>query len=225
MILPIPPVARITAGRLEGDEPAGLAPVPECAGDAVAVLQQLGDRALHVDVDTDRHRALLQGADHLEAGAVADVRKTGVAVTTEVTLGDLAFLRAVEQRAPALELPDPVGRLLGVQLRHPPVVEHLAAAHGVAEVHLPVVFLPHVAHRRGDAALGHDRVRLAQQRLADDRRLRAGFVGTDGGAQPRAARTDDDDVVGMPLVLTHLWGRSCQKNLGSVNVPEATSRT
>ena len=82
---------------------------------------------------------------------------------------DQAVLGAVEQRAPGLELPDPLRRLLGVQLGHPPVVEELAAAHGVAEVHLPVVLGVDVAHRRGDAALGHHRVRLAEQRLADDR--------------------------------------------------------
>jgi hypothetical protein len=54
-----------------------------------------------------------------------------------------------------------------VELRHAPVVEHLAAAHGVAEVDLPVVLGPDVAHGGGYAALGHDGVGLAQQRLAD----------------------------------------------------------
>ena len=37
--------------RLEDDEPAGLAPVAEGAGDRVAVLEQLGDRALDEDLD------------------------------------------------------------------------------------------------------------------------------------------------------------------------------
>jgi hypothetical protein len=56
-----------------------------------------------------------------------------------------------------------------VQLGHPEVVQELAAAHGVAEVHHPVVARVHVAHGGGRAALGHDRVRLAEQRLRDDR--------------------------------------------------------
>ena len=86
-----------------------------------------------------RDDLLLQGADQLQAGAVADVGQPRVLVAAEVALADLAVLRAVEQRAVGLQLPDPVRRLLGVQLGHPPVVEELAAAHGVAEVHLPVV--------------------------------------------------------------------------------------
>ena len=116
-------------------------------------------------------------------------------MAAEVALADQAVRRAVEQRAPVLELADPVGRLLRVQLRHPPVVEHLPAAHGVAEVHPPVVLGVEVGHRGGDAALGHDRVRLAEQRLADDRRPRAALVGFDRGPQARTARPDDDDVV------------------------------
>ena len=165
-----------------------------------AVLEQLGDRALHVHVDAEIDRALLQGADHLQAGAVTDVGEPRVAVATEVALRDLAVLGAVEQRAVLLELPDPLGRLLGVQLRHAPVVEHLAAAHGVAEVDLPVVLGPDVAHGGGDAALGHDGVRLAEQRLGDDRGARTGLVRGDRGAQPGAAGADDDDVVVVSLV-------------------------
>ena len=147
-----------------------------------------------------------------------------VAVAAEVALGDLAFLGAVEQRAPTLEFPHPVGRFLRVQLRHAPVVEHLAAAHRVAEMHLPVVFAPHVAHRRGDAAFGHDGVCLAEQRLADDGGLRAGLVRADRRPQAGTARADDDDVVGMPFDVI-MCGQSCQKNLTSVIVPDATSRT
>ena len=106
---------------------------------------------------------MLEGADHLQAGAVADVGEPGVAVAAEVALADQPVRRPVEERAPVLELHDPLGRLLGVELRHPPVVEHLPAAHGVAEVHLPVVLGVEVAHRRGRATLGHHRVRLAEQ--------------------------------------------------------------
>src|SRR3712207_7414386 len=47
------------------------------------------------------------------------------------------------------------------------------SAHGVAEVHPPVVLGVQVGHRRGDPALGHDRVRLAEQRLAHHRRPRS----------------------------------------------------
>ena len=89
----------------------------------------------------ERDDLLLQGADQLQAGAVADVRQARVLVAAEVALADLAVLGAVEQGAVGLQLPDPVGRLLGVQLGHPPGVEELAAAHRVAEVHLQLSLL------------------------------------------------------------------------------------
>ena len=60
-----------------------------------------------------------------------------------------------------------------------------------------------VAHGRGDAALGHHRVRLAEQRLADDRGPHARLAGGDRGAQAGAARADDDDVVAVFLEVGH----------------------
>jgi hypothetical protein len=127
-------------------------------------------------------------------------------VAPEVTLGDAAVLGAVEERPPALQLEDPVGRLHGVDLRHAPVVEHLAATHGVAEVDLPVVLGPDMAHGGGHAALGHDGVRLAEQRLADQRHPQAALLGLDGGAQSRASGSDDDDVVVVCGVVGHVHG-------------------
>ena len=206
---------------LEDHEVAGLAVVAERAGDRAAggVLDQVGDGQLGEDpqpalvgagvalglgvVLLQRHDLLLHGADELQAGAVTDVREAGVLVAAEVALADPAVLGAVEQRAVGLELPDAVGRLLGVQLGHPPVVEELPAAHGVAEVDLPVVVAVGVAHRRGAPALGHDGVRLAEQRLADDRHPQAGLVRGDRRAQAGAAGADDEDVVAVLLDLSH----------------------
>ncbi len=110
---------------------------------------------------------VLQGADHLEAGAVADVGQAGVLVTAEVPLEDLAVFGAVEHRAPGLEFAGPVRCFLGVEFGHPPVVEVLAAAHGVGKVDAPVVAIVDVGHGRGHAAFGHDGVGLAEERLAD----------------------------------------------------------
>ena len=84
------------------------------------------------------HAAVLQRADHLQAGAVADVRQARVGVAAERALQDAAVAGAVEDGAPALELAHALGRLLGVELGHAPVVQHLAADHRVAEVGLPV---------------------------------------------------------------------------------------
>ena len=98
------------------------------------------------NVDALVDAVILQRADHLQAGAVADVRQARIAVAAEVALEDPAVLGAVEHRAPGLELADAVGRFLGVQLGHAPVVEVLAAAHRVGEVDLPVVAVVDVAH-------------------------------------------------------------------------------
>ena len=231
-------------GRLEQHELAGLPDVAERAGDpALAVLDQPGDRGLGEDLDhrlrvavrdgvllLQRDDLLLQGADHLQAGAVADVGEPRVLVAAEVPLADLAVLGAVEQRAPGLQLPDPVRGLLGVQLGHPRVVQELAAAHRVAEVHHPVVVRVDVAHRRRAAALGHDRVRLAEQRLGDDRGPLARQPRLDRRPQPGAARADDDDVVGEPLDVAGADVEldvvmPCLPQLkirGSLNTPAAT---
>ena len=149
------------------------------------------------------HRVLLEGPDHLEAGAVADVREPRVAMTAEVALEDEAVLRAIEEGAPLLELEDAVRRLLRVELGHAPVVEELAAAHGVAEVDLPVVLLPHVAQRSRDPALGHHGVRLPEERLAHQRGLHTHRARFDRGTQAGAARADDDDIEVVGLVLRH----------------------
>ena len=160
-------------GGFEDDEASRLAPVGEGTGDAAAVLEQARDRALHEHVDALVHGVVLEGADHLESGAVSDVREPGVAVPSEVPLEDAPVLGPVEQGAPLLELEHPVGRLLRLDLHHPPVVEELAAAQRVAEVHPPVVLGIDVAEGGGDPALCHHGVGLAEQRLAHERGARA----------------------------------------------------
>ncbi len=129
------------------------------------------------------------------------MREPGIAVSAEVPLQDSAVLGAIEERAPGLQLAHPVGRLLGVQLRHAPVVDVLPAAHGVREMDLPAVALVHVGERRGDPALGHHRVRLAQERLADQAHRDLGRGGLDGRAQARSARADHQHVVLVGLDL------------------------
>ena len=60
-------------------------------------------------------------------------------MSTEVTLTDQAFFRAIKDGAPFFEFANAIGRLLRVKLCHAPNVEEFAAAHRVAEVHFPVV--------------------------------------------------------------------------------------
>ena len=180
----MPPVARMIVLGAEDQEPAALALVAERASHAGVVGEQIDQRALHVHGDAAVDGVILQRPDQLEARAIADVRQAGIAVAAEVALQDAAVRRAVEDRAPGFELADAVRRFLRVDLGHAPVVDVLAAAHRVGEVHLPVVAVVDIRQRRGDAALGHHGVRLAQERLADQADRDAGRT------PPRSPRAD-----------------------------------
>jgi len=141
------------------------------------------------------HAAVLERADHLEPGAIADVREALPGVAAERALQDAPVRRAVEQRAPLLELADAVRRLLRVDLRHAPVIQERAALHRVLEMRLPAVLRIHVRERRRDPALGHHGVRLAEQRLAHEADRDACGRSLDCRAQSRAARADHEHRV------------------------------
>ena len=217
--LPVPGVLPAVAGDPEGtadaagrhydrpgpEEPeaAPLPVVAEGAHHPVTVLEEGDDGDLHVHVDPLMDPVVLEGADHLEPGAVAHVREARIAVAPEVALQDAPVLRPVEQRAPRLELAHPVRRLAGVQLGHAPVVDVLAAAHRIAEVDAPVVAVVHVPERRGDASFRHHGVGLAEERLADEADGHPGGGRLDRGAEPGAAGPDDEHVVIVRLVVGH----------------------
>ena len=55
------------------------------------------------------HDLILEGADHLQSGAVAHVGEALPGVAAEGALKDSSVLGAVEERAPVLELAHPVG--------------------------------------------------------------------------------------------------------------------
>src|SRR5262249_49273777 len=115
---------------LEDYKVSALAVVAEradAAGTVVRVCQERQRRVLHEKIDAAVDAVVLERADHLEAGAIADVREPRVAVAAEVPLQDPTILGAIEERAPHLQLANAVGRFLGVDLGHPPVVEVLAA--------------------------------------------------------------------------------------------------
>ena len=187
-----PPATRRDDDRLgsERDKSAVDPVVAEGANHPVAIFQQPGQCDLHVDLDAELDEAVLQAADHFQASAITDVAEPSIRVGAEGSLQNAAVGRPVEDRAVGLELVHTVWRLAGVQLRHPPVVDHLTAAHGVLEMHLPVVVRVDVAEGRGNPALGHHGVRLPEQRLADhghpgargrrlDGRAHAGTTGAD----------------------------------------------
>ena len=58
--------------------------------------------------------------------------------------------------------------------------------------------------RGGDATLGHHRVRLAEQRLANEGHRDARLGRRDGRAQAGAAGADDEDVVVEPPLSRHV---------------------
>jgi hypothetical protein len=180
-----------------------LAVVTERAGDAAAILEQRQHGVFHEDVEPQVDAVILQGADHFEAGAVAHVGQARIAMAAEVALQDAAVSSAVEERAPGFELTDAVGRFLGVQFGHAPIVEILSAAHGVGKMHPPTVAIVDVAHGRGHSALGHDGVGFSQKRFGDDRGLGAFGGRFHGGPQARAARSDNQYVVFMRQVFGH----------------------
>ena len=134
-------------------------------------------------------------------GAVADVGEARITMAAEIALENFPVLRAVKHRAPGFEFVNARRGFLGVQFGHAPVVDVLAAAHRVGEMDLPVVAVIHVAHGRRHAAFGHDGVRLAEQRFADQPDFDAGRRGFDGRAQARAARADDQHVVFKSFVI------------------------
>jgi hypothetical protein len=193
-------------------------PVRERTAQAVAVREQAGDDVLHPEVDAAVNGLVLERPEQLEPGAVADVDEPAVGVTAEGALGHLPVRRPVEDRAPVLELLDALGRLPGVELGHPPVVQVLPPEHGVLEVELPVVFRGNVAEGGGDPALRHDGVRLAEQRLADHGGARPLLGGRDRCAQAGSSRADHDHVV---VVALDVHG---QKIRGSWKTPDAASR-
>src|SRR5689334_15210268 len=195
---------------LEDDEAALLAKIAEGAGDAVAVFEQARDGALHVDVDAHADAAILQSANELEAGAIADVAEALERVAAEGALHDVAGIGAVEERAPLLEFADAVGSLLSMKLGHAPVVQEFSAAHGVAEMRAPVVGGVHVGHGGGDAAFGHDGVSLSEEGFADDAHGGALIESFDGSAKASAAGADDQDIMFVGLeFIRHLFVMSC----------------
>src|SRR5206468_2215189 len=60
----------------ENDEAPRLAPIGDGSADSIAIFEQADDGAFHEDVDSLMDAAILQSADHLQTGAVADVRQT-----------------------------------------------------------------------------------------------------------------------------------------------------
>ena len=138
-----------------------------------------------------------------KAGPIAHVGQPWIFVTTKVSLQDATIVGSIEHCAPSFEFTHPVGRFLGVQFGHAPVVDVLATAHGVGEMHFPVVAIIDIGQRGRDPALGHYRVRFAEQTFANHPDRYAGGGCFDRCAQSCTAGADNKNVVLESFVVGH----------------------
>src|SRR5579875_1482380 len=189
------------------DEPARRTLIPRRTDDRAVTLEERRHGMLHEDGDLAGDDFVLERADQLEAGAVPDVDQPLIRVSAEEALHDPPVVGTVEDRSPRLEVVDLFGRFLRVQERHLPIIDVLPAEHRVAKMNAPVVARIDAPDGGGDPAFGDDRMGLAQERLANDRDVCSGRVRLDGGAQPRAARADDQDVYAVTCYLDRLHPR------------------
>ena len=113
--------------------------VCEAADNAAAVLEQRDDRDFHIHLNALVDAMVLQSSYQFKTGSVTDVCEPRVTMSAEVSLQYLAVCCPVKDRSPRFEFPNPIGGFFRVQLGHSPVVDVLAAAHRVGEMHLPVV--------------------------------------------------------------------------------------
>src|SRR6266446_8258773 len=81
-----------------------LALVTKRTHDAIAIFQQRKNSVLHVNLDALMQAVILQGANHFQPGAIANMRKSRVFVAAEISLQNPTVLRAIEDRAPRLKL-------------------------------------------------------------------------------------------------------------------------
>jgi len=121
----------------------------------------------------------------------------------EISLENFAVFGAIENRSPGFEFSDAVRSFFSVQLGHPPVVHILSAAHRVGKMNFPIVAVVDVRKRRGHTALGHHRVRLSEQRFADQPDPNARRRSFDRSPQPGTTGTDNENVVFKCCVICH----------------------
>ena len=158
---------------------------------------RLGDEDLDVHRDLALVGALDEAVQQVVAGLVGAVAGARVAGAAERPLGDAPVVEAAERAAPVVHLEDDAGGVAGHLDGGVLVGQVVRALDGVEGVLLGrvVVALGVVGERRVDAALRGARVAAAGVDLAEDRHVDAGRLGLDGGAEPREAAADDDELM------------------------------
>ena len=141
------------------------------------------------------HHLLGQPIHDLDAGQVTLVDRPIVRLAGEWLLMDAPFSRAIEEAAVArLELEHPARRFRHERPHELLIVDPAAADERVEEVGVERIGL---GEHRVVAALHHARTAGAPQQALDDhgdREIRRAVGGVERGAEPGAARAEDQDV-------------------------------
>ena len=104
---------------------------------------------------------VLQRADHLQSRPISDMRQPWISMSAKIALQNAAIARAIEKGAPRFEFTHTGGRFLGMELRHPPVIQILTAAHSISKMNTPAVPVVYICHGRGYSTLCHHGMRFA----------------------------------------------------------------
>src|SRR6476469_5438600 len=130
--------------------------------------------------------------------------KSRIFMTAKVPLQNTTILCSIENRAPSFELAHAIGRLLRVQLGHAPLINVLATAHGIGEMHFPIVALIDIGQGGRDPPFRHDRVCCADKRLTNKTDRNSRYRRFDGRAQNSAASTEYQDIMLESFVIGHV---------------------
>src|SRR5439155_21100524 len=85
--------------RSENFEATALAFIAKSANRAISIFQDRQDRVFHVHVDAAVHTVILQRSNHLQTGAVPDVRESRIFMAAEISLQNASVTRAIENRS------------------------------------------------------------------------------------------------------------------------------
>ena len=175
----------------------------DAAAAALVVHDQVDGEIFDEELGGVAERLAIHGVQHGVAGAVgrgAGAQSVALAElgghAAEGALQDLAVVGAREGHAPMLELVDGLRRVAAEIFDGVLVAEPVRALDRVVHVPAPVVGA-HIAERRGDAALGGDRVRAGGEHLGDAGGAQARLAAADHGAQACAAGADHHDIVSV----------------------------
>jgi hypothetical protein len=95
-----------------------------------------------------------------------------------------------------------------MQFCHPPIVDVLAAAHRIGEMHFPVITIIYIGQGSGDATFSHDGMGFAEKRLTNESNPNSGRGCFNGGTQPGTPRADYQNIVFVRFVIGHGIGDS-----------------